>query len=62
MLKTHNQYFKELISARTEEIMRQVLFNNKRCLELAGEISEAQLALTEPHRRIKAPASIRRGT
>jgi hypothetical protein len=47
MLKTHNQYFKELISARTEAIMRQVLFNNKRYRELAGEISETQRALTE---------------
>jgi hypothetical protein len=47
VLKTHNQYFKDLISNRTEEIMQKVLFNNKRCRELAGEISDVQRALTD---------------
>ena len=47
MLKTHNHYFKDLISGRTEEIIQNVLFNNRRCRELAGEISETQQALTD---------------
>jgi hypothetical protein len=44
VLKTHNQYFKDLISNRTEEIMQKILFNNERCRELAGEIRETQQA------------------
>jgi hypothetical protein len=47
MVKTHNQYFKALILSRTEEIMQKVLFNNERCRELAGTISETQQALAE---------------
>jgi hypothetical protein len=47
MLKKHNQYIKDLISARTEEIIRKISCTNKRYRELVQEISEVQRELTE---------------
>jgi tRNA/tmRNA/rRNA uracil-C5-methylase (TrmA/RlmC/RlmD family) len=47
MLKKHNQYFKELIIDRTEEIGREILCNNQRYRELNTEICEVQQALTD---------------
>jgi hypothetical protein len=47
MLKKHNQYIKDLISARTEEIIGKISCTNKRYRELVAEISEVQRTLTE---------------
>lgn len=47
MLKKFNQYFKELICDRTEEISEKLLFNNKRYRELSTQIIEFQKAITE---------------
>jgi hypothetical protein len=47
MLKKFNQYFKDLIYERTEEVGREILYNNKRFLELNSRIIEAQYALME---------------
>ncbi len=47
MLKKFNQYFKDLIFERTEEIGQKILFNNKRYRELNSQIIEVQHALTD---------------
>ena len=47
MLKKFNQYFKDLIFDRTEEIGQKILFNNKRYRELNSQIIEVQQALME---------------
>jgi hypothetical protein len=47
MLKKFNQYFKDLIYDRTEEISEKILFNNKRYRELNSQIIEVQKAITE---------------
>jgi uncharacterized protein YyaL (SSP411 family) len=47
MLKKFNEYFKNLIMDRTEEIGQKILLNNKRYRELNTRIIEAQNALLE---------------
>jgi hypothetical protein len=47
VLKKHNQYFKDLISDRTEEIMQKILVNNKRYQKLVIEIRDVQRALAD---------------
>jgi hypothetical protein len=47
MLKKHNQYIKDLISARTEEVIQKISRTNKRYRELATAIGEAQRELTD---------------
>jgi hypothetical protein len=47
MLKKFNQYFKDLILDRTEEIGQKILLNNKRYRELNSQIIEVQKAITE---------------
>ncbi len=47
MLKKFDQYFKDLIFNRTEEIGQKILFNNKRYRELNSEIIEVQKAIME---------------
>lgn len=47
MLKKFNQYFKDLIFERTEEVGRAILYKNKQFLELNSRIIEAQHAIME---------------
>jgi hypothetical protein len=47
MLKKFNQYFKDLIFDRTEEIGQKIIFNNKRYRELNTQIIEVQKAIME---------------
>lgn len=47
MLKNFNQYFKDLIIDRTEEIAQKILFHNKRYRELNSHIIEVQKAIME---------------
>jgi hypothetical protein len=47
MLKKFNQYFKDLILDRTEEIGQKILFNNKRYRELNSQIIEVQKTIME---------------
>lgn len=47
MLKSHSQYFKELIFDRTAEIEEKILFNNQRYRDLNTEIIEVQRVLTD---------------
>jgi hypothetical protein len=47
VFKKFNQYIKDLISDRTEEIGRKILYNNKRYRELNLRIIEVQQALTK---------------
>jgi hypothetical protein len=47
MLKKHNQYIKDLISARTEEVIQKISCTNKRYRELTAAIGEAQRELTD---------------
>lgn len=47
MLKKFNQYFKDLIFDRTEEIGQKILYNNKRYRELNSQIIEVQKAIME---------------
>lgn len=47
MLKRLNQYFKDLIYERTEEIGREILYKNKRFMETNSRIIEAHHALME---------------
>jgi hypothetical protein len=53
MLKKHNQYIKDLISARTEEVIQKISCTNKRYRELAAAIGEVQRELTD---QLPAPA------
>jgi hypothetical protein len=47
MLKKFNQYFKDLIFDRTEEISQKILFSNKRYRKLPSQIIEVQHVLTD---------------
>jgi hypothetical protein len=47
MLKGFNQYFKDLIFERTEDIGREIIYKNKRFLELNSRIIEVHHALMD---------------
>jgi septation ring formation regulator EzrA len=51
MLKKHNQYIKDLISARTEEVIQKISRTNKRYRELTAAIDEVQRELTDINSR-----------